>query len=328
MEARQTKLQRQAMTAALLFMVCLGAAARDELQGTAARLAPEISIADVALFYRVYDAANGNPSANALQRDYLDAGSDGLRQFIPQRIVSAAKLAEAISNKRDVYERARTCAAELPDVRERLAAALTHLGELYSDAKFPPVTMLIGRGTSGGTPGKAGVLVGVETVCSAAWMQPDVGDRLVHLIAHEYAHVQQPIVERIENPSDGSLTLLEVALVEGVAEFLAELTSGSISNAHLLRFTNGRELQIESEFLEAMNQTDLSRWLYNGVGTASRPGDLGYWVGYRIARQFYERSTDRNLALRELIVMSDPQDILKRSGWVERVRAAQTGVSL
>jgi len=51
---------------------------------------PEISTSDVDLFYRVYDPAKGSPTAEALQRDYLDAGSDGLRHFIPHRIISAA----------------------------------------------------------------------------------------------------------------------------------------------------------------------------------------------------------------------------------------------
>lgn len=282
---------------------------------------PEIRIADVNLFFRVYDAAKGAPSAEILQKDYLDAGSDGLRQFIPQHIDSAAALAKAIGEHRDTYERARTCAAELPDVRQRLAAALKKLGEIYPEAKFPPVTMLIGRGNTGGAPGKAGVLIGVETVCKADWMQADVGDRLVHLIAHEYAHVQQPIVERIEDPN-GTLTVLETSLTEGIAELIAELTSGSISNAHLLRYTAGRELEIERAFLADANKTDLSAWLYNGHGTPEHPGDLGYWVGYRIAKSFYNRSPDKQAAVRELIIMEDPQDILRRSGWVERVRPA------
>lgn len=283
--------------------------------------APEIRIADVELFYRVYDDAKGTPSAQTLQIDYLNAGSDGLRQFIPNRIVSAARLAETIDKKRETYERARTCAAELPDVRSRLAASLKKLGEIYPAAKFPPVTMLIGRGNTGGTPGKAGVLIGVETICAADWMQPDVGDRLVHLIAHEYAHVQQPIVERIEDPTDGTHTVLEVSLGEGIAELVAELTSGSVSNAHLQRYAAAREQEIERAFLADAEKTDLSAWLYNGRGTADRPGDLGYWVGYRIARQFYERAPDKHAAVRELLDMTDAQAVLKRSGWAERVRA-------
>lgn len=282
---------------------------------------PEIRISDVELFYRIYDAAGGAPSAATLQRDYLDAGSDGLRQFIPQRIISAEKLAEMIHKHPETYQQARTCAAELPDVRQRVAAALKRLGEIYPAAKFPPVTMLIGRANTAGTTGKAGVLIGVEMVCQADWMQADVGDRLVHLIAHEYAHVQQTMVEQIENPI-GTLTVLQASLVEGIAEFIAELTSGSISNAHLQRYAAGRELQIERAFLADANKTDLSAWLYNGRGTPERPGDLGYWVGYRIAKQFYERSPDKLVAVGELLEMQDPEAILKRSGWVERVRPA------
>jgi hypothetical protein len=38
-----------------------------------------ISIADVERFYKVYDAANGNPTAEELQRDYIDPGSPGLQ---------------------------------------------------------------------------------------------------------------------------------------------------------------------------------------------------------------------------------------------------------
>jgi hypothetical protein len=301
------------LVAGAAFATGMGAAAADSL--------PEIRISDVDLFYRVYDAADGAPSAATLQKDYLDAGSDGLKQFIPQRIVSADKLAEAIRKHAETYERARTCAAELPDVRQRVAAALKKLGEIYPAAKFPPVTMVIGRGTSGGTTGPAGVLIGIEMTCQADWMQANVGDRLVHLIAHEYAHVQQSMVEHIDNPV-GTLTVLQASMVEGIAELIAELTSGSISNAHLQRYAAGRELEIERAFLADSNKTDLSAWLYNGRGTPERPGDLGYWVGYRIAKQFYERSPDKLAAVAELLEMEDPEAIVRRSGWVERVRPA------
>src|SRR5690606_17964503 len=105
-------------------------------------------------------------------------------------------------------------------------------------------------------------------------------------------------------------------------ELIAELTSGSISNVHLQRHAAGREREIERAFLADMNKTDLSGWLYNGRGTDERPGDLGYWVGYRIAKQFYQRSPDKQAAIRELITSEDAHDILRRSGWVERVRPA------
>jgi hypothetical protein len=312
---RLTRTFGRLVAALLTLTVCSPALARDELQP-----APEIRISDVELFYRVYDAAQGAPSISALQNDYLDAGSQGLRQFIRLRIGSADKLAAAISKQRDVYERARKCAATLPDVKARLATALGKLKQLYPEAKLPPVTMLIGRGNSGGTTSAAGVLIGVETVCRADWMQADLGDRLVYLIAHEYAHVQQPITEQMDDPTEGMLTVLQASLAEGTAEFVGELMSGSISNAHLKRFAQSREDQIKREFLADLDRTELSRWLYNGVGTESWPGDLGYWVGYRIAQEFYARAPDKQVAIRELLIMKDARDILARSGWSETVK--------
>lgn len=64
----------------------------------------------------------------------------------------------------------------------------------------------------------------------------------------------------------------------------------------------------------------MSHWIYNGVGSPAWPDDLGYWVGYRIAQAFYLRAPDEKLALRELLLMKDPQDILNRSGFVAGVQ--------
>ncbi|GEM_PF-2244833 len=68
----------------------------------------------------------------------------------------------------------------------------------------------MGRGNSGGVTAEAGVVIGLQALCDADWMQADVGDRFVHLIAHEYVHVQQPGARvEFEQP-----TLLYQALLE------------------------------------------------------------------------------------------------------------------
>src|SRR3546814_4617029 len=43
---------------------------------------------DVDLFYRIYDAAGGHPTAEQLQHDYLDQGSDGLQVLVRERDVT------------------------------------------------------------------------------------------------------------------------------------------------------------------------------------------------------------------------------------------------
>jgi uncharacterized protein YjaZ len=141
-------------------------------------------------------------------------------------------------------------------------------------------------------------------------LQPNLEDRLVYLVAHEYIHAQQPEAVITDNPHDWKRTVLEHSLVEGVAEFVGELISGSASNTHLQVWTRGREKEISAAFREQMNSTDVGKWLYNGVGTPEKPGDLGYWVGYRIAKCYYENAADKAAAVRELIELKDAAGIL------------------
>jgi hypothetical protein len=280
--------------------------------GAAQARLPEVRTSDVDLFYRLYDAAHGAPTAETLQKDYIDAGSDGVRQFVPQRIKSGAELAAMIGKQPDVYAHARECMAVLPAVKARLKVAFRKLATLDPEATFPPVTILIGRNNSGGTTGKSGVLIGLEVACRATWLNPDPTERLVHLISHEYGHVEQfPNGGEDANPD----TVLKQSLVEGGAELVAELTSGEVSNAHLQAWTKGKERAIDEAFLADEDSKDLSHWLYNGLGTPEKPGDLGYWVGWRIAKAYYLKAADKRAALRTLLDLKDPKQILADSDW-------------
>jgi hypothetical protein len=272
----------------------------------------EIRTSDVDLFYGIYDAAGGVPSAAALQRSYIDAGSDGVRQFIPSRIKSAEALAKTIAENRAVYDKARACMAALPAVRARLAIVFKKFAAIDPDAIFPPVIVLIGRNNSGGTTGKSGVLIGLEVVCRSDWLQPSIEDRLVHLIAHEYAHLQQ-FHEGGEDAMPA--TVLKQSMTEGVAELIAELTSGEASESHLQRWTQGRQREIGEAFLSDVDSKDFKSWLYNGAGTPEKPGDLGYWVGYCIAKSYYTHAQDKRAAIKTLLELKDPKQILADSDW-------------
>jgi hypothetical protein len=180
---------------------------------------PSIHIEDVSRFYRVYDAANGHHSAAQLQHDYLDAGSDGLRRFAKVRNISGTRIEEALKQHPDLYSSARRCMVVLPRVRRRLQAALHTFGRLYPEARFPPVTIAVGRGKPVGVGSPAsGVQIGLEALCATDWLNPNLEDRFVHVISHEYADIQQaPALVDDDHP-----TVLEGSLVEGAAEFTAE----------------------------------------------------------------------------------------------------------
>lgn len=272
----------------------------------------EVRTSDVAAFYRLYDATNGKPSGNTLQQDYIDKGTDGVRQFVPYRIISGDALAKEVSSEEAVYRQARSCMEVLPAVKAKLQGAFRRLAVLDPQATFPPVTILIGRNNSGGTTGKSGVLIGLEVACRSSWLQPNMTDRLYHLIAHEYGHVEQS--PALDEDSENT-TVLKQSLIEGVAELVGQLTSGQVSNVHLQTWTAGHTKEIDQRFLADVDKKDISAWLYNGVGTPDKPGDLGYWVGYRIAKAYYDKAADKRAALRTLLDLRNPTAILAESGW-------------
>lgn len=271
---------------------------------------PVIETGDVDRFYKIYDAAGGRPTAEALQRDYVDPGSDGLHELARMRKVTGQSIAEAIARRPEIYSEARDCADALPRVRERLAVVLRKFGDLYPEARFPPITIAVGRGKPVGIGGRdTGVQIGLEALCATDWINPDIEDRFVGVIAHEYAHVQQAVAfSEMENA-----TVLAASLEEGAAEFVTELTTGSISYSYMSGLTAGREREIETAFAADVDKTDLSDWLYNS--TPAQPADLGYWVGYRIVKSYYQHATDKRQALRDILEMTNPKEFLAKSGW-------------
>jgi len=270
-----------------------------------------IETSDLTNFYTVFDAAAGDPTSEQLQSGYLDIGSPGLADFVESRIFSAERLAERIAERPEIYTGARACVPTVTAAQPHFVESIGRFREIYPALQDPKVTFVIGRNTSGGTVSEAGVLIGLEVVCRAE--TPDTADpvdRLRFLVSHEVIHTQQAFFE--------GETLLASALNEGIAEFVGELISGRVLNGHHAQWVSGRELEFEQRFRDAMYGTDLGEWMYNGVGTPDAPGDLGYWVGYRIAQSLYNRMEDKQEAVRLLLESTDPEMVLAASGWLER----------
>jgi hypothetical protein len=271
---------------------------------------PVIEIEDVQRFYALYDEMHGYPTADALQHRYIEGGSDGLRTLARLRNVSGQAIADAIAKRPTMYAQTRGCIEALPRARTRLSAALEKLKQAYPEARFPPITIAIGKGKPVGVGGRdTGVQIGAEALCANAWINPDTEDRFVRVIAHEFAHVQQ----RASFSESEDATVLSASLEEGAAEFVTELTTGSVAYAYMARLVDGREKEIETAFAADIDKTDLSGWLYNS--TPEKPADLGYWVGYRIVKSYYQRADDKRQALRDIFEMTDPKTFLAESGW-------------
>lgn len=285
----------------------------------AAEAPPRVAIvtSDVDRFFALADDPALAAEPDQLAARYLADPSPGLVEFMAMRRITPEKLAAALRDKPQVFANARGCAAKLPNVRARLVAATDRLAQIYPAANFPPITVAIGRATTAGTANAKGLYIGLEALCAAKFIEADDEDRFVHVIAHEYVHAQQPLAQ-IEDREE---TVLRAALVEGAAEFIAEQMSGSVGYPLLHTWAKGREKELETAFLAEKDAKAIgSRWLYNQRGTDGWPGDLGYWVGYRVAKSYYDRAPDKAAAIKAIIEMRDPAAFLAESGWTPGIK--------
>ena len=289
----------------------------------------EVVTSDIDNFWRAYDAGGKDGSESAFQREYLDRASTGLRAFASSRAVTASSLAQLVRRYPRYFAALRApmvALSQSASTRSSIRAAYARLEELYPDAVFPTVTLLVGRFSTAGTTGGNGILIGAEFYPDAATPRDELGpferrnvhgpDSLPFVVAHESIHIQQMTAGTLRGASS---TLLEQALSEGIADFLGELASGGNINGWLHPWAIAREAELWASFKTEMHGRDVSRWLYNqGSATADRPGDLGYFIGYRIAKSYYDRQPDKRAAVRMLITTRDAAALLGASGYEPR----------
>ena len=76
----------------------------------------------------------------------------------------------------------------------------------------------------------------------------------------------------------------------------------------------GRPLR--DSFAKEMNGENTDAWLFNAYDPQTGyPGNLGYFIGFRICESYYNRSADKSTAIKELIEIKDFNRILTVSGY-------------
>lgn len=130
-------------------------------------------------------------------------------------------------------------------------------------------------------------------------------------IIHETIHLQQNY-----EPKD----VLSACIKEGSADFLAELFFGQPFVSPMYEFGRENEELIWAEFLKDLYSEDWSKWLYGSSKTDERPMDTGYFVGYMITKSYYDKSKDKNIAIKEIIEINNFDEFLSTSGYSEKFK--------
>lgn len=279
------------------------------------------------------DSAQAAPPGSALRDSLERARRPVMLQAAAENLVAA--LAAFPGYYADI--RGRSLAVDTSAVvSATVRRGLRRLAELYPEARFPDIYFLIGNLSTGGTVGLSGMLIGTEQYAGGPdtprdgippWFAEILAthtlESLGALVIHEAVHsLQAPRSSR---------TLLEQALVEGTADFLAELALGATGLADTPRHRYGRahEREVWLDFRDEMaTDSTIRTWMYNGnVPAPANHGatDMGYFVGYVVAREYYERAADKRAAIRELLLMPDPERLLRESAYAERIERTGAG---
>lgn len=276
-------------------------------------VASEFILDDAERFAKIF-SIKSIPGEKQIKTQYLEMGTKGIEIFTPYRIKNEKNLALAISENPKAYKKGvDICLPAARDMAIDAKRVLNKIQTLLGQNKSAPTFILFGADNSGGTANSDGLSIGLEVLCRFSNTEEEAKEVILGLVAHEIVHVYQ---SRTAKKSIEKNTLLRQALIEGVADFVANISLGKITKSEIERHNYGlkNEALIWSEFKVVMLENTFKPWMY-GSGVDGRPSDLGYWIGKQIAKSYYEQSDDKNQALKELLYLEDPKSILLVSSY-------------
>jgi len=289
-----------------------------------------IVTSDIENFWIAYDAIN--KTTDSLERIkiikdlYISKATEGLKGMIVARDYEDYEFVNAILNYPKYWNSIRPNTDNLIKDKEQIEQYFARLKEAYPELKPTDIYFPIGVFRSAGTYQGDKVLLGAEFLLAQnnsdlSELQERVRNAItesmpydIPLIAlHELIHTQQKPWEH--------MSIIHKSVAEGVAEFISTLLSGR-PLGQVIEFGKQNEKRILDRYMiEIFRDDDTRNWLWNNNENELRVNDLGYYIGYEICERYYNKSTDKNQAIKELIELDYSNDyefakILDGSGFL------------
>ena len=272
----------------------------------------EVSDADVHRFVdAMHGLAPGDSSCTVLE-EYFRGASRGLRAYDSKLGMNRRQLCTAVRKAPERYSGLAAKLAGFDSAVAQVDSIFARFRAIYPQGRQPGVYFVVGAGMAAGTTTHTSdpvVLIGVERAGDPS--------RLASVVAHEFVHTQQdyPWIGILTGgPSFLRGTLLRQSIMEGSANLIAELVTGVPSRNE---YAETHEAELWADFSREMHDKDYSRWLWNGGNPkrGDRPADLGYWIGYRITKAYYDRAADKARAIHDILTIRDFDRFLTESAY-------------
>lgn len=240
---------------------------------------------------------------------YIDKASLGLKAMMQARNYTAKSYIDAINNYPLFWASVRSNTNKATEFAAKIEVEIAKLKILYPKLKPATMYFTIGALRSNGTTLEGMVLIGSELALAdkaaittelpessshlRGYFDQEPIKNVVFLNVHEYIHTQQKTT--IGN------NLIQQCVIEGVAEFLAVKAMGQESPNPQIKFGKENNELVQQTFIKEMFSPYLYNWLWNDANNELKMRDMGYYIGYIICENYYEKAKDKNKAIKEMI---------------------------
>lgn len=268
---------------------------------------------DVTNFWNAYDKIilekDSTKQIQLINTLYINKGTPGLDGIMKARRYSAEEYVFAINHYPKFWTSVRKNTLQAGKYSNEIQKGINKLKEIYPDLKPKNTYFEIGILRTNGTILDGMALIGSEVALTdksvitsefdsryphlRSYFDTNPIKNVIFLNVHEYLHTQQ-------NTTLGNSVLAQTVL-EGVAEFLAETALNKKSPNPQIEFGYKNEAQIKTAFEKEMFSPYLGNWIWNNPNNAFGMRDLAYFVGFAICKKYYDESTNKKLAVKEMI---------------------------
>lgn len=266
---------------------------------------------DIDNFWKAYDkilsAKDSVSQYTFLKEIYLDNATPGLKSIIEVRNYKEKDFVDMITKYPKFWRSIKPNTLKVKNRYSTINSDIKKLKKAYPDLKPATIYFTVGAFRTNGTIQGDRILIGSElsladrnTVIDELpdWRKPFYKTQnpikeIALLCTHEYVHTQQK--ELVEN-------LLSMCLYEGVAEFISCKVTGKKSASPAIAFGKANQKMVIDKFVsDLFTRKNNYNWLWGENRNELKIRDLGYYIGYEIGERYYNQSTDKQKAIKELI---------------------------
>lgn len=279
-----------------------------------------VTTIDIDHFWNAFDNLKNcksySDSVDCFQKLYLDKSTNGMLDFIEARDLTADKFVDAVAKNANFYQSVRENTYEAKKAEPAIEEVFTRFKEIYAHFKPFKVCFAIGIKNTGGTVSNQFVLIGTEVTVSTGATGSSTDEHIIQkikgIVAHECVHTQQKLYA---DSAAIQCPLLWQCIREGSCDFIAELVTGQSRNNE---YGEKNENKLWTDFKNELCNQNVGNWLYNGSSVKDKPSDLGYFIGYEIAKEYYKNAAEKKQAVVDIIGMSDPIHFLEQSKYDQK----------